>query len=382
MAGIVSYGVYVPLWRLDLQSLGKGRGEKAIANFDEDSLTMGVAAGTNCLRGMDRSSIDGVFFASTTSPYHEKQISATIATALDLREDILTADFSNSLRAGTAAMRAAADSVKAGTARKMLVIAADMRPAMPGTEFERLFGDGAVAFTIGADNVRVEIKDSAATCCEIIDTWRMDEEKYVRSWEERFAMEEGYLKVLPISVAALMKKSGLTTKDFSKAAFYGPDARRHRDMAKKLAFSDSQVQDPMFGALGDTGAAFSLMLLAAALEEAQPGDKLLLASYGNGADAFYLEATGKLDNGRGLKSYLNAKRLLKSYDTYLRWRSILPVPTRGVSRPILIPSAPALHREEEKNLRLHGVKCRQCGTVQYPPQRVCIKCGAKDDFDR
>jgi len=113
MIGIVSYGAYIPLWRLDFGTLDEGlRGEKAIANFDEDSLTMGVAAGMNCLHNVDRSQIDGLFFATTTSPYKEKQISVTAATALDLRENILTADFGNSLRAGTTALKAAMDAVK------------------------------------------------------------------------------------------------------------------------------------------------------------------------------------------------------------------------------------------------------------------------------
>ena len=383
MVGIESYGVYVPLWRLDQKSLGGGqKGERAVANFDEDSLTMGVAAGINCLRDIDRSTIDGLFFATTTSPYNEKQLSVTIAAALDLREDIVTADFAHSLRAGTTAMRTAADTVKAGTAKKILVIAADMRPAMPGSEFEGIFGDGAAAFIIGSDNVLAEIKDNYANAWDIIDTWRADEDRYVRSWEERFAMEEGYLKAMPLAVSALMERNGLTIKDFTKAAFYGPHPRRHRDMARKLSLESTQVQDPMFGSLGDTGAAFSLMILAAALEEAKAGDRLLLASYGNGSDASFIEVLGEFNSRHGIHSYINSKKGPKDYVSYLRWRGILDLPVRGRGRPALVPSASALWREEEKNLRLHGVKCKQCGTVQYPPQRVCIKCGVKDNFDK
>ena len=387
-AGISSYGAYIPWHRMERGLFANAwggfaiPGEKAIANHDEDSVTMAVAAAMDCLSGLDPHKVDGLFFASTTSPYREKQCSATIATALDLREDILTADFANSLRAGTTALRAALDSVKAGTAKRILVIAADMRPAMPGTDFERLFGDGAVAFTIGANDVRIAINDSFSNYHEIIDTWRTDEDRFVRSWEERFVIDEGYLQALPKAVDTLMKRNGLTPKDFNKVAIYAPDARRHRDMAKRLGFDTAQVEDPLFGSMGDTGAAFSLMIPAAALEETSPGDKLLLASYGNGADALFLEAVGKPEGGRGLKSYLHSKRVLKDYVSYLRWRGILEMPVRGTARPSLVPSASALHREEEKNLRLHGVKCRQCGTVQYPPQRVCNKCNAKDDFEK
>ena len=105
MIGIIAYGVYVPLHRLGPETTGwYGRGEKAIANYNEDSITMAVAAGMNCLDGIDRNKIDGLFFASTTSPYKEKQSAVLVATALDLRRDILTSDFTNSLRAGTIAL--------------------------------------------------------------------------------------------------------------------------------------------------------------------------------------------------------------------------------------------------------------------------------------
>lgn len=383
MVGIISYGAYVPLWRLDLGTLEGGlRGEKAIGNFDEDSLTMGVAAGINCLCDIDRSTIDGLFFATTTSPYKEKQISVTAAMALDLREDILTADFANSLRAGTTALKAAMDAVKAGSAKQIMVIAADMRVAMPGSEFERLFGDGAAAFIIGDENIGVSIKDSYSISDEILDIWRADGDKFVRSWEGRFTLDEGYFRVLPIPVSALMKRNNLAPKDFSKAIFYGPDARRHREMAGRLGFDIAQVQDSMFGTLGDTGTAFSLMMLAASLEEAKPGDRMLLASYGSGADAFLLEGIKEFAKKPGMKSHIESKRVLKDYKSYLRWRELIEMTTGRRRPPTPTPSASVLWREGDQNIRLYGVKCKQCGTVQYPPQRVCCNCRAKDKFER
>lgn len=382
MVGIVSYGAYIPLWRLDLGTLDEGlRGERAVAGFDEDSLTMGVAAGINCLHNIDRSQIDGLFFATTTSPYKEKQISVTAATALDLREDILTADFANSLRAGTTALRAAVDAVKAGSAKQVMVIAADMRLATPGSDFERLFGDGAVAFIIGDENVKVSIKDSYSISDEILDMWRADDDKFVRSWEGRFVLDEGYFRVLPIPISALMERNNLTPKDFGRAIFYGPDARRHREMAGRLGFDMAQVQEPMFGSVGDTGAAFSLMMLAASLETAKPGDRMLLASYGSGADAFLLEGLAEFEARPGVQSYIESKRMIKDYKTYLRWRELVEMMTGRRRPPTPTPSASAIWREREQNIRLHGVKCKQCGTVQYPPQRVCVNCRAKDNFE-
>lgn len=381
MVGVVSCGSYVPLWRLDFGTLRDGlQGEKAIASYDEDSLTMGVAAGLNCLSNIQPSTIDGLFFATTTSPYREKQISVTAAMALDLREDILTADFGNSLRAGTTALKAAMDTVAAGAAKQIMVIASDTRTPMPGSAFESLFGDGAVALVIGSQNIKARIADSYSMIDEIYDVWRADEDRFVRSWEERFTLDEGYLKVLPAAVSTLLKRNNLAPKDFAKAAFYGPDVRSHGSMAKQLGFDKAQVQAPMFGLVGDTGAAFSLMLLAASLEETKSGEKILLASYGNGADAFVLEAAGKLEAGRSLKSYINSKKVLNDYKKYLAWRGLLEITTGRRRPPMPTPSASALWRERDKNLRLYAMKCKKCGAVQYPPQRVCYSCHTKDEF--
>lgn len=117
MAGIVSYGAYVPLRRLGKGTQGwRLPTEKAVAYYDEDSLTMAVAAAIDCLGDIDRSTVDGMYVASTTLPYKEKMSATTIAMAADLRPDILTMDCVDSLRAGTGALRMAVDTIKAGSA--------------------------------------------------------------------------------------------------------------------------------------------------------------------------------------------------------------------------------------------------------------------------
>ncbi len=147
MVGIVSYGAYIPLRRLTTGP----QTEKAVANWDEDSLTMAVAAGIDCLNGIDRKSIDGLYFATTTPPYGEKLTATTAAWALDLRHDILTADITDSLRAGTGALKMAADAVGADSAKNILVAASDLR--LGGGGLDSGFGDGAAAFIIGDKNV-------------------------------------------------------------------------------------------------------------------------------------------------------------------------------------------------------------------------------------
>ncbi|MFC2022562.1 hydroxymethylglutaryl-CoA synthase family protein [Chloroflexota bacterium] len=385
MVGIVSYGAYIPKWRLSRDLVRKGmKGEKAIAGPDEDSVTMAVAAALDCLNGIDRKSIDGLFFSSTTASYREKQIATIIATAADLRRDIITADFANSLRGSTTAIKSAIDAVKAGSANKLLVVASDMRLGGPGSEPELEVGDGAAAVIIGKDDVVAEIEDSYSVVNEMFDVWRSDDDKFIRTWEDRFVQTAGLMKVVPEAVGGLLKKQGRSAQDFSKLLTYAPNARRAAELGKKLGFDPkTQVQDSVFDAVGNTGAAHVLMLLVAALETANAGDRLLLASYGNGSDAFALQATDALakiqGNQRGVSAHIQSKRAVPDYVTYLNWRKLLP---KGMEINRLYfwtyPSAPPINRERNRIYPLHGTKCLNCGNIQFPPQRVCGFCYTKD----
>ena len=379
MTGIVSYGAYVPLRRLGPGTQGwSTAGEKAVANWDEDSLTMAVAAAIDCLGDIDRKTVDGLYFASTTPPYGEKLAATTAAWAADLRPDIITADITDTLRAGTAALRMAADSVKAGSAKRLLVTASDLR--MGGGIMDVGFGDGAASFLIGDKDVIATIEGSYSLSNELLDVWRSSGAKQVRSWEDRFVFEEGYLKILPLAVKSFLEKLKLTNGDITKAVFYGPDLRRHRQMAGMLGFKPEQVQEPFFDKLGNTGSAFSLMMLVAALEDASPGDKILLASYGDGADVFLLKVTDKIKSitGRwGMKRNLASKMMMRSQGEYLAFREF------AVSDPERFggASASVIARDRDAIYTLHGVKCLTCGTVQYPPQRICTNCHTKDNFE-
>jgi len=265
LVGITSYGAYVPLFRLDKPVIG-GRGEKAICNFDEDSITMAVAAAIDCLNGADRETVEGLYLATTTSLYKEHLGATTVAMASDLKQNIYTVDFGNSLRAGTAALKAAVDAVQAGSAKNMLVTASDARPAAPGSALEQNFGDGAAALLIGDTDVAVTIEGSYSVYNEIIDVWRNNTDPFVRSWEDRFAIEQGYLPSMHKAVSGLMQKFNYKPSDFAKVVLYTPDARRAADVARRLGFdAKTQLQNPLFDVMGNTGAAFALMLLVSAL---------------------------------------------------------------------------------------------------------------------
>jgi 3-hydroxy-3-methylglutaryl CoA synthase len=359
------------------------KGERAVANADEDSITMAVEAAVDCLNGVERESIDGLYFASTTPPYREKLSASIVAAACDLREDIFVADFTDSVRSGTMAMKAAFDAVTAGTARKVLVVASDCRIPPPNSDFEPFLGDGAAALLIGDANIMASVEGSYSLCSEFIDVWKMEGDRVIRTWEDRFIREEGYVKYLSRVVFELLKRCDLTPKDFSKALFYAPDSRSHTAMARSLGFDvKQQVQDPMFNTVGNTGTAFSLMMLVAALEEANPGERSLLANYGDGADAYILRITGEIrsvKDRRGIKRHLASKLMLDNYGKYIKFRNLMEfAPSLEYE---MRTSLPMIDRDRDWVYRLHGCKCKSCGQVQYPKHRICMYCQTRENFE-
>lgn len=387
MAGIVSYGAYIPIYRLDRALMWQTwggipvAGEKAVANFDEDSVTMAVEAGNNCLRGLQRDDVDALFLASTSTPYKEKQCATLVAEALDLRRNIRTADFTNSLRSATIALQAALDAVAAGSARKVLVVSSDCRLGHPSTEYEAGFGDAAAGVLVGDSDVIASVDAAHTHCDDILDLWRLDGDTFVRFWEDRFIISHGYQANMQEAISDLLGKQGLAPADISKAVLYAFNPRSHGQLVRKLGLdAKTQVQDNLFAAVGNAGAAYALMMLVAALEEAKPGEKILLANYGDGADAFILSTTDVLDRleeRRGVRYHLPSKQPLPNYDKYLRYRKLI----QGYAFFENQSAATISWRDRRWNINCRGEKCLACGNINFPPQRVCMFCQSKDQFE-
>lgn len=387
MAGITSYGAYIPIYRLSREILngvwgGTGKGEKAVANADEDSLTMGVEAARDCIKGVAKDSIDALYFATTTPPYKEKQSASIMAAACDLREDIITVDLTDSLRSGTIALGMALDAVKAGSARQVLVVVADTRLGPPDTAFESLFGDGAAAFLIGNDGVAIEVEGSHYITSAFVDYWRLEYDKIIRSWEDRFIREEGYLPYVEKAVTVLLQKQNLTAKDFAKVVICSPDARMHQASVKSLGLnSKEQVQDLLFDSVGHTGTALVPMVLVSALEGAKAGDRILAVNYGDGADAHALRVTEEIEKikvRRGIKKHLESKMMLDNYGKYIKFRDLMEMEhSLFMTRRTALPE---LWRYRNFYFRFHGAKCTKCGRIMIPIPKFCIYCQADEKF--
>ncbi len=386
MSGISSVGAYIPMYRLPRKAFaeawgsGGGPGERSVASHDEDTLTMAVNAAVDVLGVAGRKGMDAVYFASTTATYREKQSATILATAADLGTDVRTADFAGSLRAGTAALLAALDAVNAGSADNVLVVASDDRLGYPRSDHESTFGDAAAAVVVSKGSGAVEVLAQASINAEITDVWRRSSDNFVRTWEDRFVITQGYDATTKVAIKEVLDRAKLKPADISKAVVYGPDSRNHLALVRGAGFDpESQIQDSLIGSVGNTGAAHALLMLVAALEDCQPGQKILLASYGQGADAFVLEVKKKPKKGRAVSGHVALKRILPSYERYVAYRGIMGVNPEGALRIEPYAASTITWRTQNQVLRLHGSKCNRCGTVHHPIQRICYTCQSKDD---
>jgi hydroxymethylglutaryl-CoA synthase len=382
MTGIVGFAAYIPRYRLPREVIAKQwdqpsmGGEKAVANHDEDSLTLAVNAAVDCFRETD-ARLDAVFFASTTSPYREKQAAATIAAVLDTGPQVRTTDFTDSLRAGTSALQAGLDALQAG-AQRVLVCAGDCRMGEPDNVAEQSHGDAGAAVLLGSQNVIAEVLGSFTISEEFHGTWRTEGQDYVHSFPGAFETKFGYARFVTSAVQGVLQRCHLAPEQITTAVLAAPNPRAVAAVAKGLRLDPKkQVCDTLWTMLGDTGTAQPLVLLAAALERAKPGEIILLASYGDGADAFLLRVTDAITGyrvTRSLYSQIETKRLMPSYGKYARFRKLI----RKESSPPE-PSTPVvLFRDQKAVLPLYGGKCPQCQTVQFPKHRICVECGHRD----
>jgi len=386
MIGITSYGGYVPRVRLSRESIVRAnawvdasliayaKGERAVCEVDEDSVTMGVEAARDCMKGLDRGDVESLYFASTTMPFDDRQNSSIMAEALGLAGSLATLDVSHSQRAGTSGLIAALKAAGNGGG-KTLFVAADCRNAKAASAQELLFGDGAAAVTLGTENVLARFVDSYSINRDFIDHFRGAGSKFDYFLEERWIRDEGYGKMLPETIQGLFKKAGISGGDVHH--FIMPCIiRRVREMvAQGMGIPAEAVRDDLSAGCGETGTAHPLVMLAHALEEAKPGQKILVVGFGQGADALLFETTDALAGfspRRGVKARLADKLTETNYQKYLSFKGMVEI-NWGLRAEAQSKFRPSAAWREHKNFNgLIGGRCRECGTVQFPVTHICV----------
>jgi 3-hydroxy-3-methylglutaryl CoA synthase/NAD(P)-dependent dehydrogenase (short-subunit alcohol dehydrogenase family)/putative sterol carrier protein len=395
MIGVVSYGGYIPKLRLNRMSIFQNmgwfapaiimvaQGERSFCNWDEDSVTMAVQASRDCLKGLDKSAVDAHYLCSTTLPFADRLNAGIVKSALNLRDDILAEDVTGSLRSGTSALITALDVVRGGEKRQILVAAADKRETKAGYFYEMWFGDGAASLLVGGQGVIAEYLGSYSVAHDFVDHYRAADRKFDYMWEERWVRDEGYSKIIPQAVTGLFKKLSITMEDVDSFVFPCFFKTEHRNIARKLGALAEKVVDNLHGVCGETGAAHPLVMFIHALEKAKPGDRILLAGFGQGCDALYFRVTEnirKLSARNGIKGCLENKKTTDNYLKYLKFRDLIQTEMGIRAEAPTQTAMTVLWRRRKMLLGLVGGKCTRCGTPQFPKMSICVnpECRAVD----
>ncbi|MEM1250024.1 MAG: OB-fold domain-containing protein [Acidobacteriota bacterium] len=379
MSGIIRYGSYVPFFRLDRKAARIGRGgERAVASYDEDSASMAVEASREALRGWD-GDVDTMLFATTSPGYAEKLNAATVHAACNLPAGVTSIDVGGSSRGGFSALLTAFDMAAGG--RTVLVCAGDVVVGAPSGPRETAGGDAASAFIVGPGDAGVQLIGRASATEEMLDVWKSEGMQFAKQWEERFGAEV-YLPLIQGAFVRALEGAGIEAAELATVVLDGNNARALRTFAGKSGLGD-RVADDLSARVGRSGVAHAGLLLANVLDAALPGQRIAVVSAADGVDVAILEVTAEIAKTRPQRTverWLESKRADLPYQSYLKWRGILPFEPPRRPDPDR-PAAPPMMRSEKWKYGFVASRCTSCGGAHLPPQRVCVLCGDVDKME-
>jgi 3-hydroxy-3-methylglutaryl CoA synthase len=389
--GIKCFGAYLPRLRLERAAIaeatgwaagmraGKAAGTRSYCAWDEDSLTLAVAAARDCLVGQDRAAITALTFASTTHPFADRCNAGVVAEALDLGESVRTTDSAGHQRAGVAALLQAARDV-AGGAHDVLVVAADCRQARPGSEQESRFGHGAAAVLVDAgDDVAATLMGSATLRADFVDHYRSAGADHDYGYEERWIRDAGYLALMPRAIVQALSGT-VPAAEVTHLVVQGPN-RFAVAVARAAGIRTEAVQADLYDQCGDLGVAHPLLLLGAVLERARAGDTIVVAGFGQGCDVIVLRATGRgASAGLGCHGALASGIDNREYLRFLSNSGVVEMDWGVRAERDNRSAQPAAWRRHRDVTAFVGGRCTACSTVQFPRARACVnpQCRAFD----
>ena len=375
MNGIVAWGTYVPRGRLDRRELAgmfgvtAPGGRRSVAGPDEDSLTMGVEAARAAVARLSSSAdLESCWFATSHPPMLDRGNAPAITAAIGLPDAIGSYDTGGSIRSGVATLRAASSQ-----ARPSLAVLADVRSGKPGSDDEANGGDAAAAFVFGPDPA-VDVIAHASLSSPVMDRWRAEGDVGSSTWDDRWTAEHQ----VPLMVQAatdVLKAAGVSESDLAGLVVSCPSARVEQQVVKALG--GTVVESDPRGQIGYAGTADVGLRTIAALNGLAPGERILVVTGADGADAMVLRATDRIADLD--RSSTTDEGTTVPAATYLLWRGL--VERAAVRRPpVEPPAAPAVARNEDWKFAFTGSQCESCGTRHLPPQRVCLRCRATDEM--
>jgi hydroxymethylglutaryl-CoA synthase len=339
MIGIVGYGSYIPRFRIKVEEIAKVWSkdpetiknglileEKSVPDADEDTITLSAEASRNALlrARVDPEEIGAVFIGSESHPDAVKPSGVTVAEALGITPNVMVADFRFACKAGTAAMQCCYALVKSGEVKYAMAIGADCAQGRPGDALEYTAAAGAASFIIGP-NPLAELEGTYSYATDTADFWRREGREFPRH-AGRFTGEPAYFEHIMNATKGLFEKLGIGPRDFDYAVFHQPNGKFPLRVAKKLGFEKEKIMPGfLVPKIGNCYSGSSPLGLCAVLDIAQPGERILLTSYGSGAgsDSFSFKVTDKILERRNLAPstgfYVNRKAYI-DYGTYVRLR--------------------------------------------------------------
>jgi len=340
--GIVGYGAYVPRYRLPATEVSRiwtdGKGgipikEKAVPGLDEDVVTMSIEAARNALgrAGIDPTEIRAVWVGSESHPYAVKPTSTLVAEAIGAVPNVQAADWEFACKAGTEAMVAAIGFVGSQMAHYAMAVGMDTAQGKPGDALEYTAGAGGAAYLLGpAEESLAVIDHTYSFVTDTPDFWRRAYQKYPEHGQ-RFTGDPAYFKHIYEAGSALLEATGTTPEDYKYAVFHQPNTKFPQRVGAMLGFSKEQIEAGLLvPVIGNTYAGSAIIGLTAVLDVAEPGDRIMMVSFGSGAgsDAFAITVTDAILERRNqaprTQDYI-ARRTEIDYATYARMRGKLVV---------------------------------------------------------
>lgn len=386
MIGITAYGGYVPRLRLPRQVAAQAnawyapqfagrKGARAFAHWDEDSITLAVAAARDCLgpvQARERSTVKALLLASDTLPFAERLNAGVVAGALALGEDIEAFDLGGTQRAALSAVTQAMARVQAGGG-DTLVLAADNRRTRAGSAQELDYGDAAAAVLVGREGVLAEYLGSGTVTADFVDHFRATGDEVDYHWEERWVRDEGIAKLVPRAVKAALAQAGVPATEVSRFIFPSTFAKMDAQLAKACGLRPEAVVENLNDAVGDSGLPHGLLLLAHTLERAQPGEVIVLAQFGSGAQALVFRVTEAIRSfrpARGVSQWLARGVEERHYTRFLSFKNQLALERgmRGEQDKKTALSTAWRHHQALQGL-VAG-RCEVTGSVHFPPSRL------------
>ncbi len=315
MEGIIGYGAYIPRNRIKVEEIAKVWGadapsykkglmleEKSVPSPDQDTITMSVEASKNALKRaqIDPRDIGAVYIGSESHPYAVKPSGTVLAEAIGATPDVHTADLEFACKAGTEGMFIALNLVASGVIKYGLGVGADTSQGAPGDALEYSAAAGAAAFIFGKENLVVKAHETYSYMTDTPDFWRR-EYQYYPQHGGRFTGDPAYFKHITGAARGIMDMAGMKPQDFQYVIFHQPNGKFPLRVGKMLGFQKEQIEPGwLVNKLGNTYSGSSPLGLTSTLDISQPGDMILLVSYGSGAgsDGFIFEVTDRINEVR------------------------------------------------------------------------------------